>query len=42
VMSLLATLHDEEVTTVVMITHDPRHPARGRVVKLVEGRQVEV
>jgi putative ABC transport system ATP-binding protein len=40
VMALLATLNQEEMTTVVMITHDPRQ-ARGRVVRLVDGRQVD-
>ena len=41
-MSLLRALHDDEMTTIVMITHDPAQAARaGRIVKLVEGRQVE-
>jgi putative ABC transport system ATP-binding protein len=41
VMSLLVSLNEDEMTTVVMITQDPRHAARSRrVVRLVAGRQV--
>jgi putative ABC transport system ATP-binding protein len=41
VMSLLVSLNQDELTTVVMITHDPQHAARSRrVVHLAAGRQV--
>ena len=41
VMGLLVSLNQDELTTVVMITHDPRHAARGRrVVRLLGGRQI--
>jgi putative ABC transport system ATP-binding protein len=41
VMDLLVDLNQGEQTTVVMVTHDPRHAARGRrVIRLIDGRQV--
>jgi putative ABC transport system ATP-binding protein len=41
VMDLLVELNQGEQTTVVMVTHDPRHAARSRrIVRLLDGRQV--
>jgi putative ABC transport system ATP-binding protein len=40
VMALLAALNRDELTTIVMITHDARQPAPGRVARLVDGRLV--
>jgi putative ABC transport system ATP-binding protein len=41
VMDLLVELNEGERTTVVMVTHDPRHASRSRrVVRLLDGRQV--
>ena len=41
VMDLLVELNEGERTTVVMVTHDPRHAARSRrIVRLLDGRQV--
>jgi putative ABC transport system ATP-binding protein len=41
VMDLLGDLNQGENTTVVMVTHDPRHAARSRrIVRLLDGRQV--
>jgi putative ABC transport system ATP-binding protein len=41
VMRLLVSLNEDELTTVVMITHDPVHAAgRGRVIRLAGGRQL--
>jgi putative ABC transport system ATP-binding protein len=41
VMDLLVDLNQGDQTTVVMVTHDPRHAARSRrVVRLIDGRRV--
>jgi putative ABC transport system ATP-binding protein len=42
IMAILEGLNQEEKTTVVMVTHDPRLAERtGRVVRLFDGRQVQ-